>query len=83
LRACGLEEVPREEDNEDELVDVVRLVLEKDPFGDAAEIRVTCRDWVVTLEGLAPTATMSEMAERDAWCVLGVKSVVNNVEISR
>ena len=79
----GLEEVPREEDNEDELVDAVRLVLEKDPFVDAAEIRVTCRDWVVTLEGLVPTETMSEMAERDAWCVLGVKSVVNKVEISR
>jgi osmotically-inducible protein OsmY len=79
----GLEEVPREEDNEDELVDAVRLVLEKDPFVDAGEIRVTCKDWVVTLEGLVPTDTMSQMAERDAWCVLGVKSVVNKVEISR
>jgi osmotically-inducible protein OsmY len=79
----GLEEVPREEDNEDELVDAVRLVLEKDPFVDAAEIRVTCKDWVVRLDGLVPTESMSHIAERDTWCVLGVKSVVNNIEISR
>jgi osmotically-inducible protein OsmY len=79
----GLEEVPREEDNEDELVDAVRLVLEKDPFVNASKIRVSARDWVVTLDGLVPTETMKQMAERDAWYVLGVKSVVNRAEVSR
>jgi osmotically-inducible protein OsmY len=79
----GLEEVPPEEDNEDELIDAVRLALEKDPFVDAADVRVTSTDWVVTLEGLVPTETMKQMAERDVWCVLGVKSVINKVEISR
>jgi len=76
----GLEEVPPEEDNDDELVDAVRLVLEKDPFVNASNIRPTSKDWIVTLEGIVPTETMKQMAERDAWCVLGVKSVINNIE---
>ena len=77
----GLEEVPPEEDNDDELIDAVRLVLEKDPFVNASEIRVNSKDWIVTLEGLVPTATMRQMAERDAWYVLGVKEVVNRIQV--
>jgi len=77
----GLEEVPPEQDNDDELSDAVRLVLEKDPFVNASKIRVTTKDWIVTLEGLVPNETMKQMAERDTWYVLGVKNVVNNVQI--
>jgi osmotically-inducible protein OsmY len=77
----GLEEVPREQDNDDELTDAVRLVLEKDPFVNATKIRVTTKDWVVTLVGLVPNQTMKQMAERDVWCVLGVKNVVNNIQV--
>jgi hypothetical protein len=77
----GLEEAPPEQDNDDELSGAVRLVLEKDPFVNATKIRVTTKDWIVTLEGLVPNETMKQMAERDAWYVLGVKNVVNNVQI--
>jgi len=77
----GLEEVPPEQDNDDELIDAVRLVLEKDPFVNAADIRVSSKDWVVTLEGLVPTETMKQMAERDTWYVLGVKSVINMIAV--
>ncbi len=77
----GLEEVPPEEDNDDELIDAVRLVLEKDPFVNAGKIRVSSKDWVVTLEGLVPIETMKQMAERDAWCVIGVRSVVNRIQV--
>jgi len=77
----GLEEVPTEEDNDDELIDAVRLVLEKDPFVNASKIRVSSKDWVVTLEGLVPTEAMKQMAERDAWYVLGVKEVVNRIQV--
>ena len=76
----GLEEVPPEQDNDDELSDAVRLVLEKDPFVNATKIRVTTKDWIVTLAGLVPNETMKHMAERDTWYVLGVKNVVNNVQ---
>jgi osmotically-inducible protein OsmY len=77
----GLEEVPPEEDNDEELTEAVRLVLEKDPFVRAGEIRVSSKDWVITLEGLVPTETMKRIAERDAWYVLGVKSVINRIEV--
>ena len=77
----GLEEAPPEEDNDDELTDAVRLVLEKDPFVNAGKIGVRSKDWVVTLERLVPVETMKQMAERDAWCVVGVKSVVNRIEV--
>jgi osmotically-inducible protein OsmY len=58
----------------------VRLVLEKDPFVNASKIGVGSKDWVVTLEGLVPVESMKQMAERDAWCVLGVKEVINRIE---
>ena len=77
----GLEEVPPEEDNDDELIDAVRLVLEKDPFVNASKICVNSKDWTVTLEGLVPNETMKQMAERDAWYVLGVKRVINRIEV--
>ena len=77
----GLEEVPPEEDNDDELIDAVRLVLEKDPFVNASKIGVSSKDWIVTLEGLVPTETMKQMAERDAWYVLGVGQVINRIQV--
>jgi osmotically-inducible protein OsmY len=36
-----LEAVPPEEDNDDEVTDAVRLVLEKDPFVNAGQIRIS------------------------------------------
>ena len=77
----GLEEVPPEEDNDDELIDAVRLVLEKDPFVNASKIGVGSKDWIVTLEGLVPTEMMKQMAERDAWYVLGVRQVINRIKV--
>jgi osmotically-inducible protein OsmY len=58
-------------------------MLEKDPFVNADKIRVRSKDWMVTLEGVVPTETMKQMAERDAWYVLGVKSVINHIVIKR
>ena len=77
----GLAVVPLEEDNDDEVTDAVRLVLEKDPFVNAGQIRVSTRDYVVTLEGLVPNEKVREMAEFDAWYVFGVDRVVNNLEV--
>jgi osmotically-inducible protein OsmY len=77
----GLEEVPQEQDNDAELTDAVDLVLEKDPIINATKIHVTAKNGIVTLEGLVPNQTMKQMAERDAWYVLGVKNVVNHIQI--
>ena len=73
----GLEVVPPEEDNDDEVVDAVRLVLEKDPFVNHSQITVSCRDYDVTLEGLVRTAAERRMAEADCWYVFRVNRVVN------
>jgi osmotically-inducible protein OsmY len=79
----GLEETPPEEDNDDEITDAVRLVLEKDPFVDAGRVRVSARNFVVTLEGLVPNEKVKEMAEFDAWYVFGVDKVVNQLVVER
>ncbi|HEU4341075.1 MAG TPA: BON domain-containing protein [Candidatus Binatia bacterium] len=77
----GLEEVPAEQDTDDDLTDAVQLVLEKDPFITASRIRVSSKDFIVTLEGLLPNASMKKMAERDAWYILGVREVINRIQI--
>jgi osmotically-inducible protein OsmY len=78
----GLEVLPPEEDNDDEVADAVRLVLEKDPFVNAGQIRVTCSDYTVTLEGLVPKPLEKEMAEADAWYVFRVGKVINRIDIA-
>lgn len=78
----GLEVDPPEEDNDDEVIDAVRLVLEKDPFVNASQIRATCRDYEVMLEGLVPKPLEKEMAEADAWYVFRVGKVINRIEVA-
>jgi osmotically-inducible protein OsmY len=77
----GLGVTPPEDDSDDEIADAVRIVLEKDPFVDAGQIRVGVRRAAVTLVGLVPTDSEREMAEFDAWYVFGVDKVVNNIEV--
>jgi osmotically-inducible protein OsmY len=79
----GLEEVPPQEDNDDELTDAVRLVLEKDPFVNATKVTVRANDSIVTLTGVVPNDTTKLMAERDAWYVLGVGEVVDQLQVER
>ncbi len=78
----GLEMVPPMQDNDDELTDAVRLVLEKDPFVNASQIRVTCRSYTVTLDGVVSRPKEREMAEADAWYVFQVDKVINNLVVS-
>lgn len=77
----GLEVSPPEEDNDEEIVDAVRLVLEEDPFVDASQIRISCRERMVTLEGLVMNEGERRMAENDAWCVFRVDRVINDLQI--
>jgi osmotically-inducible protein OsmY len=77
----GLGVEPPEDDHDGEVTDAVRIVLEKDPFVDATRMRVSTSDYVVTLEGLVPTEAERNMAELDAWYVLGVDRVVNRIEV--
>jgi osmotically-inducible protein OsmY len=72
---------PSEVDSDDEIIDALRLVLEKDPFVNADQIRVRSDERTVTLEGLVSNETESEMAEHDAWYVFGVDRVLNRLEV--
>ncbi len=73
----GLEVSPPQDDNDDEVVDAVRLVLEKNPFIDAAQIMVSCKEYIVTLKGIVKNKAQRQMAEEDAWYVFRVDQVVN------
>jgi osmotically-inducible protein OsmY len=79
----GLAVEPPEDDSYDKIAEAVRLVLEKDPYVDAGQIRVGVRDKVVTLAGLLPSDSQRDMAECDAWYVFGVDKVVNKIEVHR
>ena len=72
---------PPEEDSNDEMTDAVRLVLEKDPFLDADQIRITSRNRQITLDGVVRSETEAIAAEHDAWYVFGVDKVFNNLEV--
>lgn len=77
----GLELVPPMADNDYELADAVVLVLEKDPFVNASQIRVGCRDYVVTLDGIVPNAKEKEIAEADVWYLFQVNRVINRLQV--
>lgn len=76
-----LEVVPPEEDNDDEIADALRLVLESDPYLRAEQIAIASRERVVTLSGGVATHGERARAELDAWCLFGVEKVVNNIVV--
>lgn len=78
----GLEVVPPMDDSDDEVVDAVRLALEKDPFVNASQLRVSCRNYVVSLNGQVPKEKERDMAEADAWYVFRVNRVINNIIVA-
>lgn len=79
----SLDVQPDEADNDEEVVDALRLVLEMDPLVQAAQIRVACRDYVVTLQGYVRTEEEKRQAELDAWYLFAVDRVLNKIEVRR
>jgi osmotically-inducible protein OsmY len=76
-----LEVVPPEEDNDGEITDAVKIILDKDPFVDDVQILVITRDRIVTLEGAVRSEGEKDMAEFDAWFAFGVDKVINNIQV--
>jgi len=70
---------PPEEDNDGEIVDALRLILETDRLVDASAIHVESRDRVVRLTGSVPSAEQARLAEYDAWYTDGVRDVINEL----
>lgn len=77
----GMAVEPPEEDNDNEISEAVRLVLEKDRLVNAGQIRVSTQNAVVTLEGLVRNEREKHMAEFDAWYVFGVDQVINRLGV--
>ena len=76
-----LEVKPLEYDNDDEILDALRLVLEKDPLVHAHQIRAESHNAVITLHGLLATEEERKMAELNAWYLFGVRDVVNLISV--
>jgi osmotically-inducible protein OsmY len=77
----GLEVDPPEQDNDDEIVEALRLVFEKDPLVNAHTVQVASHDSIVTLSGIAANEKERSAAEHDAWCVFGVNKVINQLVV--
>lgn len=78
----GLGVEPPEEDSDDEILDALRLVFDKDPLLDATQIRASSVHSVVTLQGVVTSDAQKHMADFDAWAIFGVDKVVNRIEVS-
>ncbi len=79
----GIAVEPHEEDSPDMIAEAVRVILEKDPFVNAGQIRVGVRNAVVRLTGLVPAEEERQAAERDAWSTFAVDDVINEIEVRR
>ena len=77
----ALDVVPPEEDNDGEVLDALRLVLEMDPLVRADQITARCRNYVVTLEGCVRNDEERRRAELDAWTLFAVDKVVNRIDV--
>ena len=73
--------LPPEDDNDDEIIEALRLVLESDATVHAAQIKVSCHGRQVALEGRVATESERTRAEMDAWCLYGVALVSNHIAV--
>jgi osmotically-inducible protein OsmY len=77
----GIAVDPPEEDGPDQIEEAVRVVLDRNPAVDAAQIKVGARAKIVRLTGLVRSQATREMAENDAWAVFGVDDVINEIAV--
>lgn len=75
----GIAVEPPEDDGPDQIEEAVRIVLDRNPALDAAQIRVGVRGCIVHLTGLTRSTGARDMAEADAFAVFGVDDVVNDI----
>lgn len=77
-----LDLVAPEEDNDDEIREAVAAAIDKDYLVDSMDITVHSHRGVVTLRGAVFGEEQREAAENDAWFVLGVRDVNNELRVS-
>lgn len=76
-----IEVVPPEDDNDNELSDAVRMVLEKDPLVHAGQIKVGAAAGMVELDGSVASDEERQLAVLDAWYVPGVWGVDDRIRV--
>lgn len=76
-----LQVVPPERDDDGELVDAVRMVLERDPLVHADHFVVRANAGIVRLGGAVRSEEEKRLAILDVWYVPGVRDVVDGVEV--
>ena len=74
---------PPEADGDGELTEAVRTALDKDPLVDGQAIEVLVAGGIVRLAGVVRTDEERQVAETDAWYVLGVDDVINDLRVER
>ena len=72
--------VPPEQENDGELTDAVRIVLEKDPLVQSSQISIDVQHGEVTLKGYVASEEERRLAVLDAWYVPGVREVVDRIQ---
>ncbi len=72
---------PAEQDNDDEISDAIRLVLEKDPLLHAENISISTRERRVTLDGSVHSPEQKRMAVYDCWYIPGVHDVHDRLRV--
>lgn len=78
----GLGVTPEDEDTDAEILDALRIVLDKDPFVDPSQIAARCHGAVITLEGLVRNDAQRDLVEFDAWALFGVDKVINRITVA-
>ena len=73
---------PPEQDSDDEIADIIRIVLEKEPAIDILQLQVTVRDRVVSLRGSVHSEENRRIAAWDCWYIPGVHDVENRIEVT-
>ena len=76
-----LEITPPEDDNDDEICDAVRLVLDKDPLVHGDQISTQVRNREVMLRGMVANNEERRMATQDVWYIEGVRNVIDQLEV--
>lgn len=72
---------PAEEEHDEEISDAVRLVFDKEPALDAAQVSVTTRNREITLRGAVFSEEQKRIAAQDCWYIPGVHAVHNELQV--
>lgn len=77
----GIEAAAAETDDDEDVLDAVQLAIDKDSQLRDSRIRILVSSRVVTLGGHVESQAAKDRAESDAWCVFGVRDVLNRLVV--